>query len=293
MRNPVFRQPKLFQALDGSVEASLERLVSLTTVSTERVTNLLLQHEDWTLRGVSRLKLNINTILQQQKRQFHKEVSSSFESILTKLVASYKRETASFLQKGIGDKALATILRTYEDAMLQDLVFVQQSLSQFANRYIQLQQQRKLLNANVFNSLLQQAKETLVRQNLLVLSGRQYDLSKYSGLLMNQQIRRMASAVAVKLATNNQVDLVQVDVHAGSCDKCLPYQGKIYSLSGKSDLFPPLLLQPPYHPNCWHYLIPITIDVLKDRNFDKLVEFSNSDAAVATIEEFYAQVREP
>lgn len=61
-----------------------------------------------------------------------------------------------------------------------------------------------------------------------------------------------------RLAESGQ-DLVVVDAH-GAEDACGIYEGKVYSISGTSDKYPPVRDLPnggpPFHPNCTHVLLP-------------------------------------
>jgi hypothetical protein len=50
-------------------------------------------------------------------------------------------------------------------------------------------------------------------------------------------------------------DLVIVSNHPDECPLCRPYEGKIYSLSGTSEKYPPLSVAKQgglFHPNCGH-----------------------------------------
>jgi hypothetical protein len=57
-------------------------------------------------------------------------------------------------------------------------------------------------------------------------------------------------------ANNYGTDLVQVSSHNTTTKICMPYEGKVYSISGKDKRFPPLMNTPPYHPNCLHLIFP-------------------------------------
>lgn len=49
------------------------------------------------------------------------------------------------------------------------------------------------------------------------------------------------SPIAEKVMFNAQLletDLVILDAHASTCEECAKYQGRVFSLSGKSKLFP-------------------------------------------------------
>lgn len=58
-------------------------------------------------------------------------------------------------------------------------------------------------------------------------------------------------------------DLVQVTIHNCECDACLPYQGRVYSLSGKDKVFPKLPKSPPFCSTCKHVILNVSADHLK------------------------------
>lgn len=64
------------------------------------------------------------------------------------------------------------------------------------------------------------------------------------------------------------------------CGNCIPFEGKIYSVSGSSQLFPPLEDQPPYHPNCLHSLSVVFIETLYRRGIDPYIQFSQGNLDV-------------
>lgn len=86
--------------------------------------------------------------------------------------------------------------------------------------------------------------------------GRQWTLPRYSEMLVRTHTIRAANEGTINRAAEYGVDLVQVSRHGGACPICVPYEGKIYSLSGKSKKYPKLDVQPPFHPNCRHSLLP-------------------------------------
>lgn len=77
----------------------------------------------------------------------------------------------------------------------------------------------------------------------------------------------------------NGWDLVKMSEHDDSCPICLPYQGRVYSVSGNSDEYPSLYdtgwseTFQNFHPNCRHYLTPY-FPQFSD-NVEEMKEYSN------------------
>lgn len=115
---------------------------------------------------------------------------------------------------------------------------------------------------------------------------RRYQLRSY-GETVARSASRMAASAGVEDATRAfGGDLVQISVHFGACPICIPIQGKVYSLSGRSPDFPPLTAEvtPPIHPRCAHVLMGAPVEFMQARGiYDRLAEFSRNDqAAVGT-----------
>ena len=91
---------------------------------------------------------------------------------------------------------------------------------------------------------------------LLDRGGRQWSLQQYSKMLVRTHMMKSANEGALNRITEWGVDIVQISEHAGACPICIPYEGRIYSISGKSDKYDKLVLGLPIHPNCRHTFLP-------------------------------------
>jgi hypothetical protein len=99
-------------------------------------------------------------------------------------------------------------------------------------------------------------------------AGRNWSLDTYAAM-----VTRTTSAEATNRGTLNQLsglgyDLVAITEHFPTCPICAPYQGRIYSISGKDERFPALfgtafsVAYATIHPNCAHRLRPIVWELL-------------------------------
>lgn len=71
-------------------------------------------------------------------------------------------------------------------------------------------------------------------------AGRQWTTEAYSNMVIRTNTTRVATEVQFKRAEEYGADLIEVSSHAGARPLCAPYQGKIFSISGKSEKYPPL-----------------------------------------------------
>lgn len=71
-------------------------------------------------------------------------------------------------------------------------------------------------------------------------AGRQWTTEAYSNMVIRTNTTRVATEVQFKRAEEYGADLIEVSSHAGARPLCAPYQGKIFSISGQSEKYPPL-----------------------------------------------------
>lgn len=87
-------------------------------------------------------------------------------------------------------------------------------------------------------------------------AGRNYNLRDYSKMVARTRLRQAQTDAVKNTCRQYENDLVQWSRHANSCPICAPYEGQIYSLSGKNPRYPLLTAEPPLHPNCEHDISP-------------------------------------
>lgn len=84
--------------------------------------------------------------------------------------------------------------------------------------------------------------------------GNRWKLDVYGEMVARTTQREAVTLGTVDRLLQVGLDLVTISEHPHSCDICTPYEGKTYSLSGKTRGFPLLKVFPPFHPNCRHVL---------------------------------------
>lgn len=70
-------------------------------------------------------------------------------------------------------------------------------------------------------------------------AGRQWTTEAYANMVIRSNTRRVTTEVQMARAKEYGCDLVEISAHAGARPLCAPYQGKIFSLSGKDPKYPP------------------------------------------------------
>jgi len=131
------------------------------------------------------------------------------------------------------------------------------------NNTMKQQIQRKLAVGRLDGAGAKEIAETIVRdlgdQGFTVLldkRGTQWSLERYSDMLARTHVIRANNEGTINRCLDYQIDIVEVSAHKTQCKICGPYEGKKFSITGKSRNYPKLEVQWPIHPNCRHSLLP-------------------------------------
>ena len=108
-------------------------------------------------------------------------------------------------------------------------------------------------------------------------NGRNLNLTSYAETLARSVMAESKNLAVIRHLQYDGFDLVRMSSHSTSCEVCAPLQGRVYSISGLSDIYPPLRIAyggiyANIHPNCRHFLIPYFPE--KDPDREKTIEFS-------------------
>lgn len=91
---------------------------------------------------------------------------------------------------------------------------------------------------------------------LLDRGGGRWTLDRYSEMLTRTHLIRSNNDGTMNRAGDYGVDIVEISSNNAEDELCASQEGKVYSISGKSDNYPELGdNDPPYHPNCRHTLL--------------------------------------
>jgi len=191
----------------------------------------------------------------------------------SKTILNQAQKTASQLLSSNASKQIVNgLYRSSIDSFLSSSMAGRRNIR---NLFIQTQQklvQESLVNVAVSTGFemgnLEEAKSLLttifkspawdiVNTNRFVQAGKfRYKPSYYAEMVARTKFHQAQSQAALVQANNYSTDLMQVSSHNTLTRICIPYEGKIYSISGNDKRFPALFDTPPYHPNCLHLLFP-------------------------------------
>ena len=86
--------------------------------------------------------------------------------------------------------------------------------------------------------------------------GRTMSIEGYSEMVARSQTGNASRVAHMNRSQEYGLDLVQISSHFPTSNLCEPWQGRVYSISGNSDQYPPLddaIAGGLYHPNCLHF----------------------------------------
>jgi hypothetical protein len=98
------------------------------------------------------------------------------------------------------------------------------------------------------------------------INGRMYRMKKYAELVARTTMRESQTAAVKDLCEQYDNDLVQISDHGCDCDVCEPFEGNIYSLSGRSTRYPMATDLPPFHCNCKHSMQATSEEAIEVRS---------------------------
>lgn len=130
------------------------------------------------------------------------------------------------------------------------------------------------------NRILVELKNQLSEPYVLKAGSKRYKAETYAEMLTRTRTREAQSVATTNVAADVGSDLVQVDSHNTTTPICIPYEGKIFSISGRDPDFPPLQDIPPFHPNCEHNITVTFREVLERRGIDKYIDFANGKTEI-------------
>jgi len=239
--------------------------------------------------------------LKREMNILYKEMNVVFDLWAKKEIPARYRRSIFQMQKRIGanklvlDKAKKTAIQVVKSTASNQIMrglytssvesFLSASLTgrqNLRNLFITTQQtlvQESFVNVAVGTGFemgdLRQAKSLLtsifsspawemVEQNRFVQAGKfKYKPSYYAELVARTKFHQANSQAALVTAQNHDTDLMQVSSHNTSTKICVPFEGKIFSISGRDRRFPPLTDSPPFHPNCLHLDFPTFVSALE------------------------------
>lgn len=110
-------------------------------------------------------------------------------------------------------------------------------------------------------------------------AGRSWGLAEYSDMAMRTAMQRVNLAATLRSMLSHGLDVGYVNRHMGACPKCLPWHGRLISITGRTSGYPTLqeaMLDGLFHPNCAHILLAYIPGVSR-LDIGAPIDYSDSD----------------
>ena len=108
-------------------------------------------------------------------------------------------------------------------------------------------------------------KREIYQKKFINISGRNYNLISYAETVARTRLRIIQSEAVKNLCAQYDNDLIEISDHGTDCIICIPWEGNIYSISGKHPIYPYLEAWPPFHPRCEHSAGPTSEEAIAVR----------------------------
>ena len=208
-----------------------QEILKLQIYNTQWATDITKQlYEQAYKEAIKALEINIDSLT-----QLHKD---AIELIAENIVSSLN-EATSLVGRQIEDKIREIGLK---DASMK-----------FATGNTIKQMQKELVNSLIDEGL------TGIKDKL----GRNIPISVYAETLARSIVAETQNTCVKNTMKEHDKDLVKMSKHYTACPVCVPYEGRVYSLSGKDDRFPSINNVPGFkagynniHPRCRHRITP-------------------------------------
>ena len=215
----------------------------------------------------------------------NKYIPSEYKRALERVRSQYKQlgiETDSFQKNK--NKHIKQINLLVENSVTQLTKAnnfigrnVRDNIRDISNKTIR----QSILQGKTFKQLQEDLKNEFINNNITAIktrNGRYINLDSYSSIVARSTVTETENRAVMEQVKLSNNDLVRMSSHLTSCPVCAPLQGRVYSVSGKSKLFPPLHkafsgVYANIHPNCRHFLIPYSPE--KDKNLGDTIKDSN------------------
>ena len=184
-----------------------------------------------------------------------------------------------------------TIKALLQDAMLTSLTAINNGEKSNVSTMRKIQQQMLLQKVaiaeglaetgtikGVTNKILENLQDQLLANGTIKAGSKNYDAKKYAEMVSRTETRKAQTQATINTATQYGTDLVQISSHNTTTPICIPYEGKIFSISGKDKDFPMLDQTTPFHPNCQHVTTVVFREYLEVMGIQKYIDFANGNS---------------
>lgn len=208
-----------------------------------------------------------------------KEIKKIYDDSLEQLEEDFELEEGWRADPASEMSTVQNAKEDTESKLMWSIIIASMCLANYANKA-----RMDNWTVNGFReSMLQQIADNGIKGSSFFRDGQivQGGLSSYADTVLDGVDTMVGNGAVTDTLMANGWDLVKMSEHDDSCPICLPYQGRVYSLSGNSEIYPYLYdtgwdeTYQNFHPNCRHYLEPFFPDAVSDSELAEIQAYSN------------------
>jgi len=228
-------------------------------------------------------------------KQYNKNIAAQIRKVKSRkyFKPNIKLNTKKFLNKDVNKQTIASIIAESTATYVTALDAGRKDVFRLIHTTKQTKIAEKRINQLVSEGVFEKGSSYGAKKNLLkefekVVDGgyikiidkngnpRRYKLKTYADLVARTKMAEAQSLGTMNTALAYGTDLIQVSSHNTTTPICLPYEGKIFSLTGATKDFPIIDVLTPFHPNCLHRITVVFAEALKiNGTYNDYVKFSN------------------
>lgn len=265
-------------------EADVNKLLRIYKIAQYNIQRELLTATDFGVYNRSVLLAQIDVII----RELAKQTGETVNQIIPKYYEKGANQANSQLRNigapidvingfnSIHQEAITALVSDTSRAFGETLTGVKRHLDVLLGKYVREQITQKMaegmMGGKALNEVKKGIKSTIAEQGIVTLKdkgGKSWSLDRYSEMLFRTKTVEARNRGLINRMVEYDYDLVQVSDHAGECQMCSPWEGRILSISGKTKGYPTVAEAESvglFHPNCRHAINTIIPSLAKLTN---------------------------
>ncbi len=212
------------------------------------------------------------------------ELPNVYQQLLNEQLTEIKYQTLpaltqynydSFINSNLAEQGINTIINDTLQTYFKGFLKGEQTLKQLANLTQIINMSEKEIAGLIAEGIMEKGsaqasykklKDAMLAKaddgkfiTIINKNGKEihYGIKEYAELVTRTKMQDLNAQAVLDTAAGISADLVQISSHNTSCPICAPYEGQIYSLSGKDKDFPMLPDTTPFHPNSYDEITEI------------------------------------
>ena len=265
-------QPKYILELIKTYTIAQQKLINIISQKLERDNNIVYQK-----KIISQTNEVLEGLLNDSVIWTNVNLPSQYKKGVERVVADYKAmglEALTFDDfSKLHTKQINILIENTVDNFTTATNFVGRTINDTVREISINSVKQATITGGTIKSIRSDLIQKFIDNNVTSMqtkNGRRISLDAYASTVARSTTRESQNLAQINHMTYQNKDLVQMSSHATTCPICAPLQGRVYSISGNSSVYPPLDIaytgeHANIHPNCRHVLTPYEPELDENR----------------------------